>query len=316
MSAAASLAFAARYVSRHLWQSLLLALAIGLVLALPAAVRVFTKTLEREMRARAVATPQVIGAKGSALDLMLAALHFRRQPLEPVKLGQTDSVARSGMASVIPLHVRFHSLGSPIVGTTLDYFSFRGSQMRDGHLFRRLGDCVIGARIARDRKLKPGDFLFSTSEQVFDIAGEYPLKMRVAGVLAESGTPDDHAIFCDLKTTWLIEGRAHGHDDLTEAAASDILKQENGNVVGSAAVKMFKEVTDQNSTASTFTAISPTTRSQRRSLSPWMPVLRPSSRAATSARKTACNSSAPWMNSVCCSRHFFRSRARPSPLSC
>lgn len=77
------------------------------------------------------------------------------------------------------------------------------------------------------------------------MAGVYPLKMRVTGILAPNGTPDDEAIFVDLKTTWLIEGRSHGHDDLKKDE-SVVLKQEDGNFVGNAAVRMFNEVTDAN----------------------------------------------------------------------
>jgi putative ABC transport system permease protein len=93
--------------------------------------------------------------------------------------------------------------------------------------------------------LHPGSAVFSSQEQVFDLAGIYPLKMRITGVLAPTGTPDDDAIFADLKTTWLIQGIAHGHDNLAGNAAVT-LKQEGGNTVGNAAVRMFNEVTDSN----------------------------------------------------------------------
>lgn len=247
MNPAAALQLAARYVLRHRVQSLLLSLALGAALALPAAVRVFAKTVEREMRARAVATPQVLGARGSALDLMLSALYFRRQSIEPIQVKQVDEIRDTGMVDAIPLHVRFHAQEAPIVGTALEYFSFRRLSLAEGRLFTRLGDCVLGAHLAKERSLKPGDSLFSSPEQVFDIAGVYPLKMRVTGVMAESFSPDDDAVFVDVKTAWLIEGRAHGHDDLSKpAATAEVLKREDGNVVGNAAVRMFNEVTDAN----------------------------------------------------------------------
>lgn len=246
MSTAAALAFAARYVARHRVQSALLACAIGLVMALPVSVRVFAGTMATMMRSRAAATPQVIGAPGSALDLMLAALHFRRQGVQPVKLGACADAVEGGLGVMLPLHVRHHSQGASIVGTELEYFAFRGLRVARGRMFTRLGDCVLGARVAAERGLAPGGFVFTTPDHLFDIAGEYPLKMRITGVLAEAGTPDDHAIFCDVKTAWLIEGRAHGHDDLVKADSSQVLKREDGNVVGNAAVRMYQEVTDAN----------------------------------------------------------------------
>lgn len=241
---AACLHLAWCYVARHRGQTLLLAAALGLVLALPLSIRVIVRAAETAMRARAESTPQVIGGRGSALDLLLSALYFKRQPLPPLSVKTWDEVRTAKLGTAIPLYTRFHSQESPIVGTTLDYFPFRHLSLREGRLFGRLGDSVLGSRLAEKRGLSVGDSLFSSQEQVFDLAGIYPLKMRVTGILSPNGTPDDDAVFADLKTTWLIEGLAHGHDDLVEEAA--ILKTEEGNVVGNASVRMFNQVTEKN----------------------------------------------------------------------
>jgi putative ABC transport system permease protein len=234
-----------RYVARHRVQSLLLALALGLVLALPLAVRVVVQAAEQQMRARAVATPLVAGPPGSSTDLLLAALHFRRDAKDTLPVSLCDAIRDTGLAEAIPLHVRFQAQGAPIVGTELDYFDFRGLKLAEGQMLTRLGDCILGAKVAAARGLRAGGSLFSSPEQVFDLAGVYPLKMRVRGVFAPTGTPDDEAVFVDIKTAWLIQGIAHGHDDLVKLPAN-VLKQEAGNVVGNAAVRMFAEVTDAN----------------------------------------------------------------------
>ena len=243
MSAALYLAW--RYVARHRLQTLLLAGALAMVIALPLCLRVLVQTTELAMRDRAASTPQLIGARGSALDLMLTALYFKRQPLPPITMKQVQELRATGLGKAIPLDVRFHAQESPIVGTEMDYFGFRGLHLASGQMITRLGDCVLGARVAQLRGLKPGDALFSSQEQVFDIAGVYPLKMRIRGVLVANETPDDDAIFVDLKTAWLIQGLAHGHDDV--AATKDaVLKTESSNTVANASVRMFNEVTESN----------------------------------------------------------------------
>jgi len=236
---------AARYVLRHRLQSALLAGALGLVFALPPCLRVLIDHAQRELRARAAATPQLVGTRGSALDLMMTALYFKRENLTPLPHGVLEELRRNPDATVIPLHVRFQAQGAPVVGTELEYFAFRGLRIASGKTLTRLGDCVVGANVARQRGLRPGGHVFTSPEQAFDMAGVYPLKMRITGILAPDGTPDDDAIFVDLKTAWLIEGRSHGHDDLQKDKAV-VLKQEEGNVVGNAAVRMFNEVTDAN----------------------------------------------------------------------
>lgn len=242
----AALHLAARYVLRHRLQSALLAGALGLVFALPLCLRVLMAHAQQELRARAAATPQIVGTRGSALDLMMTALYFKRENLLPLPVGALTELRQNHSASAIPLHVRFQAQGAPIVGTELEYFAFRGLHLAAGRQLSRLGDCVLGAAVARSRGLQPGGHVFSSPEQAFDMAGVYPLKMRITGVLAPSGTPDDEAVFVDLKTAWLIEGRSHGHDDLQKDQSVVLKKEEDGNIVGNAAVRMFNEVTDQN----------------------------------------------------------------------
>jgi len=133
------------------------------------------------------------------------------------------------------------------VGTTIDYFPFRGLEIAAGRQVATLGECVVGAAVAAARGLEPGDHVISTPSRIFDLAGGYPLKMRVAGVLASAGSPDDHAIFIDVKTAWIIEGLGHGHQDLAEpGAAAAVLRRESGNIVGNAAVREYQEITPDN----------------------------------------------------------------------
>lgn len=243
MSAAFHLSL--RYVLRHRVQSMLLAGALGLVFALPLCLRVLIGHAQRELRSRAAVTPQLIGTRGSALDLLMTALYFKRENLSPLPFSALEALRQEPSVTVIPLHVRFQAQGTPVIGTSLEYFRFRGLKMASGRQLTRLGDCIVGARCARQRGLTADGHVFTSPEQAFDLAGIYPLKLRVTGVLAPSGTPDDDAIFVDLKTAWLIEGRSHGHDDLRKDR-SVVLHQDEKNVIGNAAVRMFNEVTDAN----------------------------------------------------------------------
>lgn len=236
-----------QYVAHYRVRTLLLVLALGLTLALPLAVRGLVKIAQEEMRSRATTTPLVLGAKGSPLELVLNALYFRRRGMEEIPQRQVQVIRSGGQAQAIPLHVRYHAQQVPIVGTSLEYFDFRGLKIAEGRMLGRLGDCVVGARVARERGWRAGGKVSSSPEQVFDLAGVYPLRMTITGVLAESGTADDLAIFVDVKTAWLIEGKAHGHEDLVKVEDDNaVLSRTETNVVGSKAVRMYNEVTDAN----------------------------------------------------------------------
>jgi len=236
-----------RYLAHHRVKTVVLVGSITLILFVPAALRTIVARSEEQLTARAETTPLLVGAKGSPLELVLNSLYFGADVPERMPYREAARVRGSGLARAIPLYVRFHAGKDPIVGTTVDYFDFRGLKVAAGRLMTRLGDCVLGAGVAEARGAGPGGSVISTPETVFDIAGTYPLKMHVTGVLAPSDGPDDEAIFVDVKTAWVIEGLAHGHQDLSQPeAAPQVLRRDEGQVVGNASVVQFNEITDEN----------------------------------------------------------------------
>lgn len=236
-----------RYLRHRPLKSVLLTLAVALMIFLPLGVRIFVNESTRVLQSRAVSSPLLIGPKGSAIDLTLASLYFLPQQLEPLKYLSYKQTRALRRGTAIPLHTRFTAADSPLVGTSLGYFEERGLELSGGRLFTRLGDCVIGAEVALERGLEVGDYVISSPENVFDLAGAYPLKMRVTGILEASHSPDDRAVFIDLKTAWIIEGIAHGHEDLASDEAADaVLRTEGDNITANASLREFTEVTDDN----------------------------------------------------------------------
>ncbi len=236
-----------RYLVYHRIKTLVLLLSITLIVFIPTGLRVLVRQSEQQLTARAEATPLLVGARGSPLELVLSSLYFTAEVPQRMKYGEVARIASTNLARPIPLYVRFRSRDDPIVATTLDYFHFRGLRVGAGRQMMRLGDCVVGAEVARRRRIGPGDSIVSSPESVFDLAGVYPLKMRVTGVLGFSDTPDDDAIFVDLKTAWVIEGFAHGHEDLADpAAAAGVLRREGNRITANASVVQYNEITDAN----------------------------------------------------------------------
>ena len=58
------------------------------------------------------------------------------------------TAASTGLAPAIPMYVRFKVRDQPIVGTTLEYFSFRGLELAEGRQMTVLGEAVLGSRAA------------------------------------------------------------------------------------------------------------------------------------------------------------------------
>lgn len=242
-----SLYIAWQYVTHNKGKAAILVACITLIAALPLALESLLDESERQLTSRAASTPLVIGAKGSALDLVMNTLYFDDEVPELVSMAATEQVSASDLAAPVPVYARYRARDYPIVGTTLDYFEFRRLQIAQGRSLAVLGECVIGAAVARELGLEPGDSLVSSPETVFDLAGVYPLKMKVVGVLRKSHTSDDLAVFVDLKTAWVIEGLGHGHDDVTKIEdRSVILDRTSDNVVANAKLMQFNEITEDN----------------------------------------------------------------------
>ncbi|MBM4199994.1 MAG: hypothetical protein FJ189_01745 [Gammaproteobacteria bacterium] len=234
-----------RYLRHHRLRSVILVACLGLTGALPLALHRILDAGETLMTARAAATPLLVGARGSALDLTLSALYFSSAAPSMITMAEVERIGATGWADALPIHARFRVHGQPLVGVTLDYFDFRHLFPARGQLLAMLGDCVLGARAATTLGLKPGDTLLTTPENLFDLAGIYPLKLRVAGVLERSHTPDDEAVFVDLQTAWVIEGLGHGHAG-QDGAATLQAGQTQSRRIEDAKLLTYTEITSEN----------------------------------------------------------------------
>ena len=242
-----SLYLAWKYISYNKVKTTILITCISLILFLPLALQLLLGESERQLLSRATSTPLVVGVKGSSLDLLMNTLYFGDEVPEQMTMAASERIEETDLAYSIPMFIRFKAREFPIVGTTLDYFDFRGLKISAGENLTMLGDCVLGATIAERLKLEPGDNLVSSPENLFDLAGVYPLKMKVAGVLEKSHTPDDLGVFVDLKTAWIIQGLMHGHQDVTRTTDKTvILKQTGNNVAANAKLFHYAEITDEN----------------------------------------------------------------------
>ncbi len=236
-----------RYLRFHRFKSVVLLASVTLMMFLPTATRLLVADSATALTARAQATPLLLGQRGGELELVLNALYFHAEQPTGLPYSALDDVEISGLVDGIPLYTRFRSRGAAIVGTSLDYFEFRNLQLAAGRMMGLLGEAVVGANVASEQAVGPGDHLVSSPETVFDLAGVYPLKMQVVGVLARSGSPDDDAVFVDVRTAWVIEGLGHGHEDLALGDSSgSVLIRNEGTITANAALKQFNEITAEN----------------------------------------------------------------------
>jgi len=236
-----------RYLAHNRVKTVVLVSSIMLIVYLPVALRVLVNQSAADLTSRADATPLLVGAKGSPLELALNSLYFESDTPELTTYAEAERIADSGLAQAIPLYVRFKVRAQPIVGTSIEYLDFRGLRFADGRSMAMLGECVLGSRAAEALDVSVGGTVITSPESVFDIAGVYPLKMQVVGVLEPSYTADDVAVFVDLKTAWIVQGLVHGHQDMAAPeSATGVLSREGDNIVANASVLQYTEITPEN----------------------------------------------------------------------
>ena len=236
-----------RYVAFNRLKTTILVACVTITLALPVAVHLLVRHYSGELIARARTTPLVVGAKGSRFDLCLRTLYFRAEEPDELPAGEADVVRESGLGLAVPVYARHTALTYPVVGTTFEYFEFRGLELVQGEWPMMLGECVIGSEVAREKGLRAGDAIVTDKTNVYDISKGHALKMHITGVLAETGSPDDHAVFADIKTVWIVDGLCHGHMDLTRSSdPTYVLFRKRRNVAGSPAVFIHNEITPEN----------------------------------------------------------------------
>ncbi|TDI68104.1 MAG: hypothetical protein E2O88_07045 [Bacteroidetes bacterium] len=242
-----SLYLAYKYIRFHKTRSMVLIFAIGIIIYLPNGLKKLISESEFQMVKRAKATPLIIGAKGSSTDLVINTLYFQQEKTENISMEVMAAVNATGFGYAIPIMSIFTARNFSIVATDRDYFNFRKLNLSSGRWISFVGECVIGSTVADKLNIGVGDSLVSSPDNFFDLAGVYPLKMNVVGVLSPTDSPDDQAVFVDIKTNWVIMGLGHGHEDLAKNYDPTIVIERDSSVVKAGAkLYLYNTISGEN----------------------------------------------------------------------
>jgi putative ABC transport system permease protein len=235
------------WLRAHPGRSALVAGCVALILLLPLALAGFLGRYADDLTKRARSTPLVVGAPGSRFDLVLAALHFRGRTPQPVPWSELEKLAQDPELAVVPLHTAHTARGASVVGTTPDYARTRGLVAAHGTWPLRIGEVALGSGLAAKHGLGVGGSLLTDQGGILEFGLRQPLKLRVVGVLARTGTPDDDAAFVDVKTSWVLDGLGHSHVEPNAAPPSQVLGHdpEKGTVLAPSVVEAG-EITPEN----------------------------------------------------------------------
>ena len=211
-----------RLAWRYLWARPMLTalnlMLLSLGLAAIGFVVLVSEQLEHGLRRDLGGIDLVVGAKGSPMQILLAGVFHLDQSTGNIPLATVAQLrAQPLVAQAVPISLGDSFRGHRIVGTTADYLALYQLEFAQGQRWTGPMQAVLGAEVARQSGLKPGDRFHGTH----GLAGggeEHEHAYEVTGVLAPTGGVVDRLVLTDLASVWEAHA-AHGHaDEATEAS--------------------------------------------------------------------------------------------------
>jgi putative ABC transport system permease protein len=203
---------------QHALSLLLIVLASGVIAASMQFVQAIQNTLVRD----AQAVDLVVGAKGSGLQLMLAALYHVDVSPGNIKLKALDEVRQQRFVKqVVPVSIGDTHQGFRIVGTTAAFAGLYGLELAQGRWFSAPMQAVVGAQVARQFQWPLGaQFLgYHGLGQTGTVHEDQ--RYEVVGLLKPTGTVVDRLILTPLESVWLV----HEGQPADAQEARDLLEE-------------------------------------------------------------------------------------------
>ena len=158
----------------------------------------------------------VVGAKGSAMQLMLTGIFHLDVPTGNIPLKSAQELARDPLIRrVIPLSIADSFRGFRIIGTTPDYIDLYHGTLEAGSVWTDKMQAVLGATVAEQTKLGLGaQFVGSHG-----LAEGGPIHgdsvYTVVGVLKPTGTVLDRLVLVNSESVWYVhEGNITDPEEL------------------------------------------------------------------------------------------------------
>ncbi|MHB9131422.1 MAG: ABC transporter permease [Armatimonadota bacterium] len=204
------------YLSSRKLVTVLTVLSVALGLGLATIVLILARETDSTLRQETARWDMVVGAKGGQLQLVLNSLYYLDAPTGNISTDVWDALKKdSTVTRVVPVSMGDNFFGSPIVGTTLDFFTDRqatngGPLIAQGQLFTKPLEAVVGADVAKRMSIRLGDKLVGSHGWGAGGGDEHKESpYTVVGILAATGTALDRALYADYRSVWDV----HHHDE-------------------------------------------------------------------------------------------------------
>jgi len=175
----------------------------------------------------------VIGAKGSPLQLILSSLYHLDAPTGNMPVAEAKAFLNPKhpiFKAAIPLSLGDSHKGYRIVGTNAGFINLYQAEFEAGEVFKETMEVVVGATVAKNLGMKPGDTFKSSHGLIEDenLVHEDAAPFKVVGILKKTGSVIDQLLITKTQSIWAVheehehegeeneehdhEGEEHAHD--------------------------------------------------------------------------------------------------------
>jgi putative ABC transport system permease protein len=204
---------------------LLLAFGISVVVILLLAVHQIEDRFSRNAKDISL----VVGAKGSPLQLILSAIYHIDYPTGNIKIKDARKIMKNPLVKqAIPVGLGDSYQAFRIVGTTHDYFKHFNCQIKEGKLWEKTLDAVIGSEVALLTGLKIGDKFLGAHGLEEDGHTHEGHDYVVVGIMQPNGMVTDRLILTAMESIWAVheekvetEKEDENHADSTKTAQNE-----------------------------------------------------------------------------------------------
>ena len=209
------------------WQTLLLTLLIALAIASSVFIAALSFGMHYGLTKATEPFPQLVGAKGSANQLVLNTVYLKDRPIGNISGDLYQDIKNNPLVKqAIPLAFGDNWRGFRIVGTENTIFDYRVKpqsepwlKVAEGRRFNAPFEAVIGAGAAKLLGAKIGDTFQSIHGATAHGHVHKDQTYTIVGILAPVEGPYDHAVLTDIRSVWIAHEHHHDHDHEHEHAA-------------------------------------------------------------------------------------------------
>jgi putative ABC transport system permease protein len=166
---------------------------------------------------------QVMGAKGSPLQLILSAVYQIDAPTGNINYSQAKRwMDHPFNQKAIPLSYGDNYNGFRIIGSNHDYIKHFDAELAEGKMFENDFEVVIGSTVAAQTGLKLNDDFHSLHGSAETGEAHDHHHFLVTGILQPKGSLIDHLIICNLESYWLLHEHEGEDEDSLEVKEKQI----------------------------------------------------------------------------------------------